>query len=196
MLPRISSEHAAEDIRPCCPGHLLATLPRTSGHAAQDIVCARCRGHQAMLPRTSSGHVAQDIWPCCPGYRLATLPRKSRHVAEVTRLEGAQREAAAGREADAGGAMLEQLSDDDEVDEPVAMLLELSDDDGVPDAPIVGAMDVDAPRSLSWKGQQRRDGSGRYVRETAENPSTHPLVGFRLSPTEPRRYVRYGTRDI
>ena len=36
MLPRTSSGHVAQDIWPCCPGHLLAMLPRTPGHVAQD----------------------------------------------------------------------------------------------------------------------------------------------------------------
>ena len=67
----------------------MATLPKTSGHVAQDIAWPRCIEtrpccpgyHLAELPR-QSGHVAQYIWPCCPGYRLVTLPRQSGHVAQ------------------------------------------------------------------------------------------------------------------
>ena len=93
-LPRTS--HVAQaiwpssrGIWPCCPGHVMAAFPKTSGHVAQDIAWPRCIEtrpccpgyHLAELPR-QSGHVAQYIWPCCPGYRLVTLPRQSGHVAQ------------------------------------------------------------------------------------------------------------------
>ena len=68
---------------PRCPGHILATLPRTSCHVAQEIFWPRCPGHHATLPRTSSGHVALDIMPRCPGHLLAVLPCSLPEVEEL-----------------------------------------------------------------------------------------------------------------
>ena len=50
------SSHVAEDILPCCPGHIRAMLPRTPGHVAQDP-----RHLLAMLPCCHVAMVAVGI---------------------------------------------------------------------------------------------------------------------------------------
>ena len=87
-LPRTSG-HVAQDIWSCCQAYHPAMLPSTSGHVAQDKPCcsghlAKLPGHLAMLPRTCDGHVAQDIWPCCPGYRVATLHRNQAMLPRIS----------------------------------------------------------------------------------------------------------------
>ena len=73
------------------PGHVDERVAQsvqleTSGHVAEDIWPC-CPGHLVMLPSLSPGHVAQYIWPRCPGQAMLLRPSgqaagASGHVAQ------------------------------------------------------------------------------------------------------------------